>query len=80
MAVSELSLTLAFLAASELTMSLAFLAVSEKNYLGIASLAASVLKGTVAPVWLKVVWLERAKLGEEPLMGLDFSVISPISR
>jgi hypothetical protein len=27
------------------------------------------LKGTVAPVgvWLQVVWLERAKIGEEPL-------------
>jgi hypothetical protein len=27
------------------------------------------LKGTVAPVlvWLQVVWLERAKIGKEPL-------------
>jgi hypothetical protein len=35
------------------------------------------LKGTVAPVWvwLKVVWLERAKTGEEPknfLQPFDF--------
>jgi hypothetical protein len=29
----------------------------------------TVVKGTVAPVWvwLQVVWLKRAKIGEEPL-------------
>ncbi len=39
--------------------------IREKAY----ECSATEVKGTVAPVWvwLQVIWLERAKIGEEPL-------------